>query len=321
MKLRQYVQAVAYCTVVLGAPLAGAADVDYTSAEQRLRDLELRLNSLETASYNEPSGNAGCDACGSNCGDGCNSCGSGVGCGSGCDSGCGGCGGNGAWLCPDPSCYFLADLLFFQANSGDLNIDGIRTQNSGQPATRFTFGRLNSNGRSFRIRYFNYDHTLDTDPNFGVAGRLNMETLDFELGRRFTLGGRLRGEFNGGIRWTQLQAFSPIPFNGGGTETILNYDHALGPVVGLNLRGRQVLRGESFLNLRQAWMFGTGISFGDIAPGTFTISEVQFGLQWERQVRMGTLIARTMFEAQSWNDGYHGSIGLVGGGFGFGLAR
>ena len=308
MKLQRYLQAAACCTVVFGATLASAADIDYTSAEQRLRDLELRLNSLETASYNEP-GCASNDACGSNCGDGCQSCGSAVGCG----SGCGGCGGNSGWLCPDPANYFLADLLIFQVNSGNLDVN--RTQNSGDAAYRFTFGHLNSKGRSFRIRYFNYDHTLDSSG--GTPNRLNMETLDFEVGRRFTLGGHLRGEVNGGVRMAQFQMFnSGSPF--------FDYDHPLGPVVGLNLRGRELLRGESFLNLRQAWMFGTlddHGNFGTSAPGTFTISEVQFGLVWNRQVRMGTLVARTMVEAQSWDDGFNGQIGLIGGGFGIGLAR
>jgi hypothetical protein len=315
MMLRPYLQAIAYSTVVLGVPLATAADVDYTSAEQRLHDLELRLNSLETASYNEPSCKADCDACGSNCGDGCggdcDSCGCGDGCGDGCCD-------SSNWLCPCKACIFNADLLFFQVNNGNLDPGAPNTQNTGDAAYRFTLGRLNDNGRSIRVRYFNYNH--DLDPIGAATGQLNMETLDLEAGRRFTLGGNWRGEINGGLRWAQLQQLSDF---GGGVTPALNYDSVGGPVVGLHLRGRKILRGESFINLRHAWLFGKGeTAFGQgERQGTFTISELQFGLEWNRQVRFGTLVARTMLEAQSWDDGRHGNIGLIGGGFGLGLAR
>jgi len=178
---------------------------------------------------------------------------------------------------------------------------------------------MGNNGRSWRVRYFNYDHELD--PSLDGTARLNMETLDLEMGRRFTLGCHWRGEFNGGLRWAQLQVFANVA-NGGGSFRPINYDSVGGPVIGLNLRGRKLLRGESFINLRQAWLFGKGsCNNHSESQGNFTISELQFGLQWQRQTRFGALLARTMFEAQSWDDGTHGQIGLIGGGFGLGLAR
>jgi len=283
MKLRQYLQAATFCTAVLGASLANAADVGYSEAEQRLRDLELRVDSLESADFNGVS-LTGYNSCDSSCDPSC---------GQGCDSGGSVCRKKSCWLRPCPSSQFDTEfLLFAVSNSENNNGD---TQSDFNGGLRLTYSKVNSQGRIFRIRYFNFGSTLE-----GGGNRFEMETVDTEVGRRFTLGGGLKGEFTGGVRFA---AFDER--NG------LEYDTTFGPLVGLHLRGRQFLRGTSFVNLRQSWQFGDNNNGGADVP----ISEVQFGLEWKHSGRMGTWVFRSAVEAQRWTglqDANTEDIGLYG---------
>jgi len=298
MKLQQYLQAMAYCTIVLGAPLAGATDVGYSGGVQRLRDLELRVDSLESASYNGVSltGYNGCDT---DCGDGCDSsCGASVNCGSSA-------GKRSSWLRPCPQAQFDTELLLFAAS--DSEAEAGDTQNDFNAGLRLTYSRVNEQGQIFRVRYFNFGTTLE-----GGGNRYEMEEIDTEIGRRFTLGGGLRGEFTGGIRYA---AFNE--------RNNLDYDTTFGPLVSMQLRGRRFLRGTSFVNLRHSWQFGDASDNGGVdTPGTFKISEVQFGLEWKRQSRLGTLVLRSAVEAQYWSgiqEADTEDIGLYGSATSFGL--
>jgi len=295
MKLRYYLQAMAYCTVVLGAPMAGAEDVSY-QGEQRLRSMEMRLKSLETAG-NEVNlaGYSGCDT---NCGDGCDSCGSGVACGSGC------CGSN--WLRPCcPIAQFDTEFLLFTVSDSEAESnDG---QNDFNAGLRLAYTRVNEQGQIFRVRYFNFGSTLE-----GGGNRYEMETIDTEIGRRFTLGGGLKGEFTAGIRYA---AFDER--NGH------NYDTTLGPLLAAQIRGRKFFRGTSFVGARHSWQFGDSDFDDPDVPGTFTITEVQLGLEWQREIGLGTLVLRSALEAQYWSGVQEADtedIGLLGSATSFGLA-
>jgi len=299
MNFERFLQVTVFSAAVLGAQMASAADVGYTRGEQRIRDLELRLNSLEMADYNGVSlaGYSGCDSC---CDEGCDSCGSGDGCGSRCR-------GRTSWLRPCPTSQFDAEfLLLAVSNSEATSSDSQDDFNAG---LRLTYSRVNEQGRIFRVRYFNFGSTLE-----GGGDRIELEKIDTEIGRRFTLGGGLQGEFTAGIRFADFNE-----------RLDLDYDTTLGPLVGMQLRGREFLRGTSFVNLRHSWQFGNGSSSGSSsdAPGTFEISEVQLGLEWQRPVRMGTLVLRTALEAQYWSgvsDGDSEDLGLYGTSSSFGLA-
>ncbi len=300
MKLRKYLQAVAYSTAVLGTTLAGAADISYTDGEERLRDLELRVDSLETSSnlgVNLANGVslAGYSGCDSSCD---SSCGSGVSCGSSCNR-------SSSWLRPCcPISQFDTEFLLFAVNNSE-NDNG-DTQNDFNGGLRLTYSKVNQQGRIFRVRYFNFGSTLE-----GGGNRFEMETIDTEIGRRFTLGGGLKGEFTGGVRYA---AFNE--------RLGLDYDTTLGPLVSLQLRGRKFLHGTSFVNLRHSWQFGDNNDGSADVPGTFKISEVQFGLEWRRAGNLGTWVFRSALEAQSWSgvqDNDSEDIGLYGTSSSFGL--
>jgi len=291
MKLRLYIQAAAYSTIVLCAPMTSASDVDYSSAEQRIHDLETRINSLESA------GNAvnlaaysGCDS-GGDC------------CGSSRSSSCRN--RSSSWLRPCcPISQFDTEFLLFAVNNSENEIGD--TQNDFNGGLRLTYSKVNQQGQIFRVRYFNFGSTLE-----GGGNRIEMETIDTEIGRRFTLGGGLKGEFTGGVRYASFDE-----------RNNLSYDTTLGPLVSLQLRGRKFLRGTSFVNLRHSWQFGDGNDGGVDVPGTFKISEVQFGLEWRRASRLGTMVFRTALEAQNWNgvqDEDTEDIGLYGTSSSFGL--
>jgi len=293
MKLRLYIQAAAYSTIVLCAPMTSAADVDYSRAEQRIRDLELRINSLESAG-NEVNlaAYSGCDSSGGDC------------CGSSRSSSCSN--RRSSWLRPCcPISQFDTEFLLFAVSSSEASAND--SQNDFNAGLRMTYSRVNQQGQIFRVRYFNFGSTLE-----GGSDRIEMETIDTEIGRRFTLGGGLRGEFTGGVRYASFEDRGDF-----------SYDTTFGPLVSLQLRGRKFLRGTSFANLRHSWQFGDDDRNGVDVPGTFNISEVQFGLEWRRASRLGTMVFRTALEAQSWSevlDEGSGDLGLYGTSSSFGLA-
>ncbi len=285
MNLRYSLQATVFCVVGLGVSLANATDVGYSNADQRLRELEQRLASLEQAT---DSVNLACYADG--CGDGEESCGSVAGCApvsGGCCS----------------TSQFNADLLLFAVNNSENEVGD--TQNDLQAGLRLTYDRVNSQGQIFRLRYFNFGSTLE-----GGGNRIEMETFDTEIGRQFCLGG-LNGEVTAGIRWASFDE-----------RNDLDYDSTFGPLIGVRLKGRQILGATSYVSLRHSWQFGQGSDGGADVPGTFSISEAQLGLEWNRCTRFGNTVFRTAFETQYWSglqDGDSEDIGLIGFTSGIGL--
>lgn len=277
MKLRHYLQTVAFCAVGLTVSLVSASDVSYTGGEQRLRDLEQRPASLEQAT---DSVNLACYADG--CGDSCD------GCGSSCGSNSGGC-------CCSTSQFDAELLLFATSDSEGEDVDG---QDDLEAGLRLTYTRVNSQNQILRFRYFNFSTTLE-----GGGNRYEMEQFDTEIGRRFCLGG-LDGEFTAGIRWA---SFDERNFH--------NYDNTFGPLLGVQLRGRKILGATSFVSLRHSWQFGETDGEDPDTGGTFTITETQLGLEWKRCTRFGNAVIRTAFETQYWagvQENDTEDIGLIG---------
>ncbi len=298
MKLRLYLQAAVYCTVVLGASLANAADVNFSNEEQRFRELEKRINSLETAKFDAisytDSSRHGANHVANH---------SGASCGASPSAACrsGSC-----WLHPRPTAQFDAELVLLTASNSEAQVS--HSQNNVKAGFRLAYTRVNERGNIFRVRYFNFG--INTEAN---ASRYDLEMVDTEIGRRFTLGGGLHGEFTAGVRYASYNE-----------RNELMYNSTFGPLVGVQLRGQKFLRGTSFVNLRHSLQFGDGFDFQNAAtPGTFSITEVQLGLEWRRPCRMGMLVVRTALEAQYWGgvqDNDSEDLGLIGSATSIGLA-
>jgi hypothetical protein len=269
---------IAVCSVALiCAPIANAEELNNT-----IRELEMRINALESVDYHE-SNDSDYDSYGT-CVDSAN------------------------WL--SPSCPLVeldAEFLLLRASDSEAEVnDGTDNFNAG---VRLTYSRVNQSGQIIRLRYFNLNSPLT-----GGTNRYEMNEVDAEIGRRFTLGGGLQGEFTAGVRWASFEEINA-----------LDYDNSLGALVGIQLRGREFLNGTSFVNLRHSWQFGNASDSGAPSlPGTFNISELQFGLEWQRSTRFGELVFRPAFESQYWSgvqDSDTEDIGLYGASLGFGLIR
>lgn len=273
---------------------------EYTAMEQRLHDMEVRMASVETASCCEgisgggyASANGCCDSCSNGCG---------VGCGSACGNGCGGYIDNWCNVCPGVT--FMAEILFLR--SYDSEPDSSDDANF-ETGSRYEIGYMNACGRSWRVRYFEF-----ADPDFDRDNYLHLEYLDIEYAGRFTLGCNWRGELSGGLRWAQVD-----------DQGNNLYDDTIGIVMGGQLRGPCFFGLESYGLIRQSYQYGheqrSGNSFG-----TFGISEMQLGLEYQTCFMGGIGFARSFLEAQSWQgieDNDSEDAGLFGFGFALGITR
>lgn len=272
---------------------------EYTAMEQRLRDMELRLASVETASC--------CEDVAGGCGNSCSACG-GIGCGACCGNGCGSacCGGGGYidnWCNVCPGVTFMAELLLFRSYDSEPNSSNDAKLETG---SRYEIGYMNAYGRSWRVRYFEF-----ADPNFDGANFLHLEYVDLEYAGRFTLGCNWRGELSGGLRWAQVD-----------DQGDNDYQDTIGLVVGGQLRGPSFFGLESYGIIRQSYQYGHEESDGFF--GTFAVSELQLGLEYQTCFMGGIGFARTFLEAQSWQgieDNDSEDVGLFGFGFALGVTR
>ena len=219
------------------------------------------------------------------------------------------------WLSPGSNeCYWCnpchgvtcdAQLLFLRAHDSEASDSG-RDFDS---ASRYELGYMDCFGRSWRARYFEYETQTQVDDS--VVG---METLDVEYASRFAFGCNLRGEVSGGLRWAEYDEAGD-----------LSYSDSIGPLVGAQLRGPSWRGFESLMNFRQSFQFGDAHNAGAAANfGSFGVSEIQMGLEYQSDLFGGTSFLRGLFETQFWS-GVHQSdsqsLGLIGLGVAAGLTR
>lgn len=277
---------------------------EYTAMEQRLRDMELRLASVETASCCEAADDCCGNGCGNGCGTGCCDCcgNGGCGCGSACCGG--GCGCIDNWCCVCPGITFLSEVIFLRSYDSEPNSSQDAEFETG---SRWEIGYMNECGRSWRVRYFEF-----ADPDFDGNNYLHLEYLDLEYAGRFTLGCNWRGELSGGLRWAQVD-----------DEGDNLYEDTIGLVMGAQLRGPCFFGLESYGIIRQSYQYGhEQRATNDF--GTFGISEMQLGLEYQTCFMGGIGFARSFLEAQSWQgieDNDSEDAGLFGFGFSLGITR
>lgn len=165
---------------------------------------------------------------------------------------------------------------------------------------------MNACGRSWRVRYFEF-----ADPNFDGNDYLQLEYLDLEYAGRFTLGCNWRGEIGAGLRWAQFDQ-----------QDANDYNDTIGLLIGGQLRGPCFFGLESYGIARHSIQVGT--EDDDDYYGTFTITELQLGLEYQRCMCGGIGFARGFLEAQSWQgpeDAAGEDVGLFGFGFALGMTR
>ena len=270
------------------------AHQSFTAMEQRLQALESRLDSVETAGYYDgDEGDVAYDsAC---CGDGCE-------CGSSC-SGCGDC-------CNDCWCHTCsgftanAELLFLRLHDSEADDPG----DDYDTASRTTIGYMDNCGREWRVRYFEYATEIDNDDY------QQMEYIDAEYAGRFTLGCNWRGELSGGLRWAQFDESDE-----------LQYSDTIGPVLGAMFYGPCIYGLDTFAGIRQSWQFGTPFENDNVQDfGTFSVTEVQLGTQYNTCVCGNNAYVRGLFEVQKWEGASNDDtqdVGLMGFGFAAGMTR
>ncbi len=172
--------------------------------------------------------------------------------------------------------------------------------------SRFTLAHMDDCGRSWRVRYFEYN-----DPSWDIPGSLNLEMWDFEYAARFQLGCNWRGEIAAGLRYADAR-----------DDVNNDYEDTIGPVVSVEVRNELWCDVDIFALYRRSQQFGDEVT--NDTHGTFGITEIQVGAEVTRCVAGQDLFVRTFIEAQEWagiEDGDSEDLGLIGFGFAIGLAR
>ncbi|MCH2130283.1 MAG: hypothetical protein MK179_14150 [Pirellulaceae bacterium] len=171
-----------------------------------------------------------------------------------------------------------------------------------QTASRWTLGRMNNSGQTWRVRYFEFQHD-DFD-----SESLQQELIDAEYAGRFELGCNWRGEIAAGLRHAQYK------------DDDSEYDATIGPVVSVEVHNQILSDVDAFALCRTSQQFGSQ----ERGRGTFGVTEIQVGAEITRCVARNNLFIRGFIEAQEWTgveDGDSQDIGLIGLGFAVGIAR
>ena len=200
------------------------------------------------------------------------------------------------WLNPCGGWLFEAQILSLRGHQSE----GDFSRQSYDTGSRYIFGHMDSCGRTWRGRYFNYSTQGNDFYHFEYA--------DFEHARRFALAGGIYGEMSAGLRWAQFNQNADVVF----TDTI-------GPVIGGELRGISILRWDAYASARHSIQFGTERDNADYQ--NFTITEMQLGLIRNVNVLGRPSFIKGFFEAQNWasaSEEDSEDIGLVGLGLGLG---
>ena len=217
-----------------------------------------------------------------------------------CEAACDPCADN--WLCPCPGITGGAEIVWmrYQDSYPDSN------SNAFQTGSRYTLGYMFAGGRELRVRYFELEVEGDTDPFW------RFETLDIEYAGRFQLGRNWRGDLSIGVR--------DASYREGGDNY---YEDTIGPVLGLHLETNLLWEHLNlFTNARCSHQFGMEVEDDEL--GSFSIAELQVGLELNRPMMGGEGFVRGAFETQQWlgvDDGSSEDGGLIGFGVGLGFTR
>ncbi len=222
------------------------------------------------------------------------------------------CGGDFADACASECCDrsgFIAggEVLFLRPyeSEGDLNDFDY------EEGYRFWIGWQASGGLGVRLRYFDYeDEVAATGDLFDVSA------VDLEIYDAVQLGSNWDLNIGGGIRYLDLHT----------DEAASGFDEitGVGPVLSAELVRHISHRAAVYAIARESIIVGDGFDGGVAEPDlTVAVSEIQLGLQGQRDWRGGLLFARLGWEAQFYHDIMDGENGaaLMGAVFGAGIMR
>lgn len=272
--------------LVAGATAAHAEQPSYAELAERLAQLESQMEaqSIGLVSYQQFGGS----------GSGCTDCDYGPQNGHcACSTGCG---------CPPVTCrapawYAGYELTFLQAHvSIPVILPGGWDDEYGA-GNRFILGYDHGNGIGARLRFWMFNHGLDAElVPLGVG--IDMDVADAEI----TLQNRLSSWdvlLSGGVRYARTE------FSAGPTEL---YFEGTGPTVSLEAR-RDIGRRGFYLvgNLRTSFLVGethTNFLFPDVDldGDSMFVLENQLGMGWSREVGIGELNLRGVWETQDWQN-------------------
>jgi len=269
--------------LVVGTTAAHAEQPSYTELAERLAQLESQMEAqaIGLVSYQHLDRAAG---------SGCSDCDYGASQGGhlACSTGCG----CPPITCRSPAWYAGYELTFLQAHiSNRLLFPGGWDEEYGA-GNRFVLGYDHGNGVGGRLRYWMFNHGLDA--NLIPAGiGIDMDVADAEV----TLQNRLAQWdllLSGGVRYARTG------FSAFGVET---YFEGVGPTVSFETT-RQVGRRGFYLlgNLRTSVLLGEvgSDTVLDTEGESMFVLENQLGVGWSREIGMGELNLRSVWETQYW---------------------
>ena len=188
--------------------------------------------------------------------------------------------------------------LRYQDSEPDSNVNEFQT------GSRDTLGYMGQGDASFEYGISRRRSWAERIPFW------SFETLDIEYAARFRLGCNWRGDLSLGVRDASFR-------EGGENE----YDDTFGPLIGVHLETDVLNCLTLYGNARYSHQFGE-VEDGDL--GSFSITEVQLGIQADCCTQCGIAFVRTFWNVQQWagvddNDSEDG--GLIGGGIALGLTH
>ncbi|MCA9122542.1 MAG: hypothetical protein H6822_03375 [Planctomycetaceae bacterium] len=205
------------------------------------------------------------------------------------------------WCHPCAGVNFMGEIVWLRA--GDSDADS--PDNGFQSGSRYQLGYTNNNGRGVRLRYFEY-----RNPDVTGQGIFDYQCWDAEYSGRFQLGCNWTGELAGGVRFATLQE-----------EVGLGYDESWGPVISALVRTGSWRNLTGYGLIRESYVVGIE-DFGEY--GGFAISEIQLGLEWNKETQFGKTFVRGMLEGQHLDapvEFGEETVTLVGFGLAAGITR
>lgn len=205
--------------------------------------------------------------------------------------------------CVTPGITLDAELLFLRPFGSD---DGtFDNGNQYNPGVRLAGGFVRGDGLGVRARWFSYgSNAIDPDGDFDAY------YADLELTDKFGLG-CWEATVSGGVRYAEFT--QPVDQAG---------MFGLGPQIGIELARPVTSNLYLFTAARTSMLFGT--EQFDQQDDAFSISEIQLGVEFRRDLGGAQFFVRSALEGQYWsavaNDNEE-DLGLVGGVFAVGITR